>query len=79
MNRSFTLVVGLSGILLPHFVLSTTKLAHGSEGCPADVLVGKLGRVGKERRYKEKHQVTAEWILLHRVKIENERSVGSRD
>lgn len=39
-------MVGLIRILFPHFVLSSTKLAHGSECCPADVLVGKLEREG---------------------------------
>ena len=42
--RSSTLVVGLAGILLPHFVLSSAELAHGSERCPPHVLVGELGK-----------------------------------
>lgn len=57
-----TLVVVLSGILHPHFVLSLTKLAHGSKRCPADILMGKLGReVG---RIPKKHQGTACWVVL---------------
>lgn len=47
-----TLVVGLSGILLPHFVLSSAELAHGPEGSPAYVLVGEL-RGGQERMVRD--------------------------
>lgn len=63
-KKDFTLVVGLCGILLPHLVLSPTKLAHGSKRCPADILVGKLEIKG-ERGVREdtlEHQVKVEWV-----------------
>jgi hypothetical protein len=50
-----TLVVGLSGILLPHFVLSSAELAHGHEGSPAHILVGKL-RGGGHRMHGQRNK-----------------------
>lgn len=57
-------MVGLTGILFPHFVLRPTKLAHGSERSPADVLMGKLESEGE---YRKKGQVTAQWVVLHKA------------
>lgn len=52
-----TLVVVLGGILVAHFVLSLTKLTHGSKHCPANILMGKLGR-------KVRENTTAYWVGL---------------
>lgn len=49
-------MIGVSRIILPHFVLSSAKLAHGSKCCPADILVGKLGMDTKSIKLQHKRQ-----------------------